>query len=98
MGSGRFVSGAASGIGGGSALRRDCLCRPQRGRGSECDRRQHQGGPLGHGGLDADGILCCPWHAWEFDCHTGADPRNPGVSVPKYSVRIDGGDILIEVP
>ncbi len=58
----------------------------------------HRGGPLGQGGLDAEGILCCPWHAWEFDCRTGADPRNPEISVPKYPVRIDGDDILIEVP
>src|SRR4051812_11875721 len=29
----------------------------------------HQGGPLGHGALHGEQIVC-PWHAWEFSCIT----------------------------
>lgn len=57
----------------------------------------HRGGPLGMGRVE-DGVLICPWHAWEFDCRTGADPLNPEVAVEKYPVRIEGDDIFIEVP
>jgi nitrite reductase (NADH) small subunit len=57
----------------------------------------HQGGPLGQGNV-ADGRLICPWHAWEYDCRTGANIDDPSASVPVYPVKIEGGDILIQVP
>ncbi len=57
----------------------------------------HRGAPLAQGGFE-DGILACPWHAWEFDCRTGADPRTPEIAVAKYAVRLQGDDILVEVP
>jgi nitrite reductase (NADH) small subunit len=56
----------------------------------------HAGGPLGHGALHGF-TLVCPWHAWEFDCRTGANEFDPDVIVPKFPVKIDGGDILIDV-
>ena len=31
----------------------------------------HHGGPLGQGALNGFAVTC-PWHAWEFDCRTGA--------------------------
>ena len=31
----------------------------------------HAGGPLGHGALHGHALVC-PWHAWEFDCRSGA--------------------------
>ena len=57
----------------------------------------HQGGPLGQGNI-ADGRLICPWHAWEFDCHTGANPDDPTERVATYEVKIEGNDILLQVP
>jgi nitrite reductase (NADH) small subunit len=57
----------------------------------------HQGGPLGQGNV-MDGRLMCPWHAWEYDCRTGANLDDPDTCVPVYPVKVEGGDILIQVP
>jgi nitrite reductase (NADH) small subunit len=57
----------------------------------------HQGGPLGQGNVE-DGRLICPWHAWEYDCRTGANIDDPSTSVPVYPVKVEGSDILIQVP
>src|SRR5206468_6739923 len=27
----------------------------------------HQGGPLGEGYLEDNGVVSCPWHGWTFD-------------------------------
>ncbi|MCL5746105.1 MAG: Rieske (2Fe-2S) protein [Acidobacteria bacterium] len=57
----------------------------------------HRGGALGQGLIRADRVQC-PWHAWEFDCRTGASDRDPSKSVPSVPVKLEGNDILIEVP
>jgi nitrite reductase (NADH) small subunit len=57
----------------------------------------HRGGPLGQGAI-SDGSLTCPWHAWEFDCRTGAHDYNPAVKVTTFPVQILGDDILIDIP
>jgi nitrite reductase (NADH) small subunit len=57
----------------------------------------HQGGPLGQGNI-ADGRLICPWHAWEFDCRTGANLDDPSACVATYPVKVEGPDILLQVP
>lgn len=60
-------------------------------------RCPHSGGPIGHGALHGT-TLVCPWHAWEFDCITGEHDRNPDVKLKHYPVRIEGGDIFVDVP
>ena len=57
----------------------------------------HAGGPLGQGALHGT-TLVCPWHAWEYDCVTGEHDRNPNIRLAKFSVRIEGDDILVDVP
>lgn len=57
----------------------------------------HQGGPLGQGNI-ADGHIVCPWHGWEFDCRTGASGFNSDECVATYPVKVEGNDILIQVP
>ena len=57
----------------------------------------HHGGPLGQGALHGNNVVC-PWHAWEWDCQTGANDFDPTQKVPIYTVAVDGDDILIEVP
>ena len=57
----------------------------------------HHGGPLGHGAMHGTHVVC-PWHLWEFDCRTGAYDRNPDCRVPVFPVRVEGDDILIDVP
>ena len=55
----------------------------------------HQGGPLGHGAMHGEHIVC-PWHAWEFSCITGRNDFSPDVGVATYPVRLDGDDILVD--
>ena len=57
----------------------------------------HRNGPLAQGNL-ADGCIICPWHAWEFDCRTGEYDYNPGIRLRKHEVRVDGNDVLVELP
>ena len=57
----------------------------------------HRGGPLGQGAVHGANVVC-PWHAWEWDCRTGANTYDPGRRVDTYPVKIDGGDILIDIP
>ena len=49
----------------------------------------HQNGPLGQGNV-IDGVLVCPWHAWEFHCD--------GDELDKYPVEERGGEIFVELP
>ena len=57
----------------------------------------HSGGPLGHGALDGP-ILTCPYHAWEFDCRTGASEVDEYLKLATYSVKVEDGEILVELP
>lgn len=57
----------------------------------------HASGPLGEGELHGHTVVC-PWHAWEYDCRTGANDFDPDVKVDTFPVRIEAGDILIEIP
>ncbi len=57
----------------------------------------HQGGPLGQGAFYGH-TLVCPLHAWEFDCRSGGYLYDPDLKVPTFPVRIEGDDILIDIP
>ena len=57
----------------------------------------HQGGPLGQGTV-AEGRVVCPWHAWEYDCRTGENSFEPGQRVATYPVKVEAGEILLQVP
>jgi nitrite reductase (NADH) small subunit len=57
----------------------------------------HAGGPLGQGALHGT-TLVCPWHAWEYDCVTGVSDLDESVGLAKFPVKIEGGDIFIEIP
>ena len=59
-------------------------------------RCPHRDGPLGQGALHGR-MVVCPWHAWEFDCVTGRNDRDPGLRQRKYDIRVDGEDILVDV-
>jgi len=56
----------------------------------------HQGGPLGEGALH-DGVVTCPWHMWEFDSATGECIFNRAVAVPVYPVRMEDGEVLVDI-
>ena len=57
----------------------------------------HQGGPLGKGKLSGC-VLTCPWHGWQFDVRDGQHQLNPRIVQPHFSLRIEDGTILIELP
>ena len=57
----------------------------------------HAGGPLGQGQI-SDGRVVCPFHLWEFDCRTGENDFDAATRVPTYEVRVDGEDILADLP
>lgn len=57
----------------------------------------HAGGPLGQGALH-EHMLVCPWHAWEYDCRTGVNDFDEDTVVAHFPVKIEGDDILIDLP
>ena len=56
----------------------------------------HRGGPLGQGMLDGQAVLC-PWHAWSWDVTTGENTANPELKIPTYPVRVEEGQVLVQV-
>jgi len=57
----------------------------------------HAGGPLGEGVIES-GNLVCPWHAWEYDALTGVNTFDDTCKLASFPVKIEGGDILVDVP
>ncbi len=57
----------------------------------------HSGGPLGHGALDGY-LLTCPFHGWEFDCRTGQSDVDEYLQQVIYPVRVENGDIYVDLP
>jgi len=56
----------------------------------------HRGGPLGQG-LIENGKLVCPWHAWAWDPKTGEAAHNPSPKIAVYPLKIENGDVLVEI-
>jgi nitrite reductase (NADH) small subunit len=57
----------------------------------------HRGGPLGQGAIHGQYVVC-PWHAWEWNCTTGENDMDPTKKVATCEVKIEGGDVLLNVP
>ena len=58
----------------------------------------HRGGPLGEGSLEGTTVTC-PWHGAQFDVKTGEVLAPPAaLGVKSYPVRVEGEDVLIELP
>ena len=57
----------------------------------------HLGGPLGRGYVDGD-CLVCPLHSWEYRLEDGSCLMLPGFRLPRFAVRVEGDDILVDVP
>ena len=58
---------------------------------------KHRGGPLGEGELEGDTVTC-PWHAWQYNVKTGACVTKEGITVDKYEVRVEDGEVKVAVP
>ncbi|MFQ5732334.1 MAG: Rieske (2Fe-2S) protein [Planctomycetaceae bacterium] len=63
------------------------------------DTCPHMGASLATGYVENNAVTC-PWHAWRFCIQEGTwlDNPNPKVSVDCFPVRVQGDDILVEVP
>lgn len=73
----------------------------------------HQGGPLGLGSVragndvgrdvgqialrEADPVLVCPWHGWEFDARTGAAAWSAADRVRSYPTVVEDGVVFVEL-
>ena len=56
----------------------------------------HQGGPIGQGTVE-NGKVVCPWHGWAWNPVTGEAAHNPRAKIGVYPLRIENGDVLIEI-
>ena len=56
----------------------------------------HRGGPLGQGALDGPVVLC-PWHSWSWDVRTGENTVNPELKIPTYPVKVEDGQVLVQI-
>lgn len=57
----------------------------------------HAGGPLGEGTLRGN-IVTCPWHGWQFDVTNGHNCLNTKICHTTFRARVDGDDVLVEIP
>jgi nitrite reductase (NADH) small subunit len=56
----------------------------------------HRGGPLGQGMVEG-GKVICPWHGWAWDTKTGQSSQSSSTKIEVYPLKIEGGDVLIEI-
>ncbi len=61
------------------------------------DTCPHMGASLA-GGYVEGGVVTCPWHAWRFRLADGAWADNPRIKIGCYPVRVEGGEIQIQLP
>jgi len=54
----------------------------------------HAGGPLNEGFVEGTEVTC-PWHAWSFDLNPETADDD---GLIRYTVKIDGDDIHVEIP
>jgi nitrite reductase/ring-hydroxylating ferredoxin subunit len=60
------------------------------------DACRHRGGPLGEGEVYGTRVVC-PWHGWEYDFSTGCNVDDPSMKLACFAVRVENGDVLVEV-
>lgn len=60
-------------------------------------RCPHQGTLFAEGEI-RDGALICRAHQWRFDCRSGQRLDAPHICLRRFPVRIEGGQILVELP
>jgi nitrite reductase (NADH) small subunit len=56
----------------------------------------HRGGPLGQGMIE-NGKVVCPWHGWAWDPKTGAAEQDAKATIAVYPLKVENGDVLIEI-
>jgi len=57
----------------------------------------HVGGPLGHGRLDGEYVVC-PWHSWKYHHRDGCgEPGYEAESVPRYVLKTEAGRLWVDL-
>jgi len=56
----------------------------------------HRGGPLGQGVIEK-GKVVCPWHGWAWNPKTGEAVHNPAAKVAVYPMKIENGEVRVEI-
>jgi nitrite reductase (NADH) small subunit len=56
----------------------------------------HRGGPLGQGMIEGSKVVC-PWHGWAWDTQTGQAAQDSSMKVAVYRLKIESGDVLVEI-
>ena len=56
----------------------------------------HMGASLAEGTVE-DGVVECPWHAWQFRLNDGTWVNSPKLKIGCYEVRVEGNDIQVKV-
>ena len=57
----------------------------------------HMGASLADGDVE-DGVVSCPWHAWQFCVKDGSWRDNPRIKADRFDVRISGDLIQVRIP
>jgi len=57
----------------------------------------HAGGPVAEGALNGC-IVTCPWHGWQYDVTTGHHCLNSHIQQQSFPVKVEDGDIFVELP
>ena len=59
----------------------------------------HMGASLAEGHVE-NGAVLCPWHAWSFRLCDGTwmDNSKSGIRTATYDLRIENGEIQVDVP
>lgn len=60
------------------------------------DRCLHKSLPLSQGRLVGNRLVCRA-HEWEFDACTGQGINPSGVVLRRYGVRVEAGEILVDI-
>ena len=55
------------------------------------------GRALGERYDESEPHLVCPWHGWEYDPKTGQATHNANARVAVYPLKIENGDVMIEI-
>jgi len=57
----------------------------------------HRQGPLGQGWLEGEAVVC-PWHSWAFNVDTGVAEPPERARVDVFPVKLEGEDVLVNLP
>lgn len=56
----------------------------------------HRGGPLGEGHVE-EGLVTCPWHAWQFELKSGKCTTLEGAKQKVFKTKIEKDEIWVDI-